>query len=59
MARQKKKEWDSLKATKGAMRKAHFAAGGTSRQWMRPGHTIQDEKKMAARTACRGRCRED
>jgi hypothetical protein len=58
MAR-RKKDWDPVKATLRAARKAHFAAGGTPAMWMHPGTVIQDPKKESSRKACRRRVSTD
>lgn len=52
MARSKK-EWNPVKATLAAVRKAHFAAGGTPAMWMRQGSVVPDARKVASRKACR------
>ena len=51
----RKKEWDPVKSSRRAARKAHFEAGGTLTTWMRPGKVMQDPKKVADRLECRGR----
>lgn len=42
-------------STRRAVRKAHFAAGGTPTMWLRPGSVMKDPRKEASRKACRGR----
>lgn len=50
----KEKKFDAMKAAKAAIRKAHFAAGGTTTMWRGRGVTFTDRKKRANRRACRG-----
>ena len=50
-----------LKASQAAARKAHFAAGGTTKGWRGSPRTLDvaGSKAEVARRACRGRPRED
>jgi len=43
-----------IRATSGAARRAHFAAGGTLAMWRGSAHTFADRKKREDRRACRG-----
>lgn len=38
-----------------AKRKAHFANGGTARQWMPPTQNMGDKRKQQSKNACRGK----
>lgn len=48
-------EFDNLKASQAAARKAHFANGGTVGMWRGRSATFQDKKHVANKNACRGR----
>ena len=50
-----KTEFNSMKASQAAARKAHFAAGGTVGMWRGRAATFQDPKHVANKKACRGR----
>ena len=50
----KKKKFNAAKAARASMRKAHFAAGGTTAMWRGRAATFTDRKKKANRRACRG-----
>ena len=52
MAR-KNKTQDSNKAQKAAMRKAHFANGGSTNVWCGKSNAHTDRKKRANKKACR------
>ncbi len=55
MSRKRRKKYNPLKASAGARRKAHFAAGGTPAMWRGRAATL-DESRSKARLnkyACR------
>ena len=55
MKKRKKKKFNSLKSTQGAMRKAHFENGGTTTTWRGRAATFPDKKKVNDRNKCRGK----
>ena len=50
----KKKKFNAAKAARAAMRKAHFAAGGTTAMWRGRAATFTDRKKQKNKNVCRG-----
>ncbi len=56
MARKNKQ--DSQKAQKGAMRKAHFANGGSTSVWCGKSNAHSDRKKARNKKACRQKVRD-
>ena len=53
----KNKKYCQTKAQKGAMRKAHFANGGSTNVWCGKSNTHADRKKASNKKACRKRIR--
>lgn len=47
---------DAAAMTRGAARRAHFAAGGTVAAWQGRNSRVQDGRKVASRIACRQFC---
>jgi len=58
MARKRKQQWNAVKASKAAARKAHFANGGTLATWRGRPARFTDARKAASKKACRGQVRE-
>ena len=59
---QKKKTSEVLhahRAAMGAVRKAHFEAGGDLVSWRGRGNVYTDKKKQCSKRKCRGRIRSD
>ena len=58
MAKRRKKHHDPVKAQKGAVRRAHFASGGTLAGWRGNARKFRDQRKERAKNACRGTVKE-